>query len=410
MAADDAMTPTADDGDPGTPADSAPPADSAAPADSATPVEGEDPTTTAGAQASAGAPTTMPSRRTALIRAGAILAILFVVFGLILPRFVDYEEVFKALAALTPPQILVMTILGIIAWFVCGQLFTVLMDGITPLRGMESYLILSGIGSSIPFGPWNMGVVWVVFRGWGISFRDSTSGIALYGIINSLGRFALPVIAIIVIGATGGLSGERPWAVIISVISGVIFFVAAGIMLAVVQSDKMADWVAHKVEAVTFWILRKLGRKELPDVDGAIHRFRDGVGAIVHRRGLAALGVTIAAQVPWCIAFVTALRFTGVPADVLNAGEIIGVFALVAVITFIPIAPGGAGVPELLYIAGLSAIAGEQWEAAITAGVFLFRLYVWFLPIPLAWILLKLARRGRSTLPTTTEVKTYVTT
>jgi uncharacterized membrane protein YbhN (UPF0104 family) len=408
MAADDALTPAAGDGDPGTPGDTTAPVPPVAPG--ATAVEGEDPTTTAGAQASAGAPTTMPSRRTALIRAGAILAILFVVFGLILPRFVDYEEVFKALAALTPPQILVMTILGIIAWFVCGQLFTVLMDGITPLRGMESYLILSGIGSSIPFGPWNMGVVWVVFRGWGISFRDSTSGIALYGIINSLGRFALPVIAIIVIGATGGLSGERPWAVIISVISGVIFFVAAGIMLAVVQSDKMADWVAHKVEAVTFWILRKLGRKELPDVDGAIHRFRDGVGAIVHRRGLAALGVTIAAQVPWCIAFVTALRFTGVPADVLNAGEIIGVFALVAVITFIPIAPGGAGVPELLYIAGLSAIAGEQWEAAITAGVFLFRLYVWFLPIPLAWILLKLARRGRSTLPTTTEVKTYVTT
>ena len=57
---------------------------------------------------------------------------------------------------------------------------------------MESYLILSGIGSSIPFGPWNMGVVWVVFRGWGVSFRDATSGIALYGIINTLGRFALP--------------------------------------------------------------------------------------------------------------------------------------------------------------------------------------------------------------------------
>src|SRR4029079_19839391 len=110
------------------------------------------------------------------------------------------------------------------------------------------------------------------------------------------------------------------------------------------------------------------------------------------RRGLARLGVPISSQVPCCIAFVTALLFTGVPADVLNAGEIIGVFALVAVITFIPIAPGGAGVPELLYIAGLSAIAGQQWEAAITAGVFLFRLYVWFLPIPLPWILLNLHR------------------
>ena len=66
----------------------------------------------------------MPSRRTALLRAGAILAILFVVFGLILPRFVDYTEVIDALAALTLQQIVVMTILGVIAWFVCGLLFT----------------------------------------------------------------------------------------------------------------------------------------------------------------------------------------------------------------------------------------------------------------------------------------------
>jgi len=136
MAADDALTPAAGDGDPGTPGDAAAPVPPVAPG--ATAVEGEDPTTTAGAQASAGAPTTMPSRRTALIRAGAILAILFVVFGLILPRFVDYEEVFKALAALTPPQILIMTILGIIAWSVGGKRFTARRAGITPLRGMES--------------------------------------------------------------------------------------------------------------------------------------------------------------------------------------------------------------------------------------------------------------------------------
>ena len=75
----------------------------------------------------------MPSRRTALIRAGAILAILFVVFGLILPRFVDYADGRRRpRRADARHRFSLMTILGIIAWFVCGQLFTVLMDGITP--------------------------------------------------------------------------------------------------------------------------------------------------------------------------------------------------------------------------------------------------------------------------------------
>jgi uncharacterized membrane protein YbhN (UPF0104 family) len=355
----------------------------------------------------AGPATAMPSRRAALLRSGVIVLVLFVVFGLILPQFVDYEEVITALAGLTIQQFAVMTVLGMIAWFVCGQLFTLLIPGLTPLKGNAAYLILSGIGSSIPFGPWNMGVVWVVFRGWGVPAQNATAGVALYGIINTLGRFAMPVAAFLILLMTGELGDWGRGVVLITIISAVIFVVASGIMLSVVQSDRTANWVASRIERIVIWILRRLRRDEHPDVNGSIHRFRDSLGDVVHRRGLAGIGLTLVAQIPWAIAFVVALRFTGVPEDVLSAGEIIAVFALVAVITIIPIAPGGAGVPELLYIAGLSSLAGAEWEAAITAGVFLFRLYVWFLPIPLAWILLKIARRGRPMLPTAVELRSY---
>ena len=52
--------------------------------------------------ASAAAP---PSRRSALLRTGFIVAVLFVVFVIILPRYVDYQEVLEAFQALTLPQI-----------------------------------------------------------------------------------------------------------------------------------------------------------------------------------------------------------------------------------------------------------------------------------------------------------------
>ena len=105
------------------------------------------------------------------------------------------------------------------------------------------------------------------------------------------------------------------------------------------------------------------------------------------------------------IVLIVALRMTGVPESVLRPGEVFAVYALVMVITIIPLSPGGAGVPELLFISRLSAIAGSEYEAAITAGVFLYRMYYWFVPIPLAWILLKGVRRGKSMLPTTGELK-----
>jgi uncharacterized membrane protein YbhN (UPF0104 family) len=352
----------------------------------------------------------MPSRRTAILRTGVIIGVLVLVFGIILPRFVDYGEVFAALGALTLPQLGLMTILGIVAWFVSGLLYVVVIPGLSPIRGMEAYLILSGIGASVPFGPWNMGVVWVVLRGWGVALQSATTGIALYGVINTLGRFALPLVAIVIIAVTGELGGAgHTGATIISIISIVIFFIAAGVMLAVVQSDRTANWVGRTVDRYVTLLLGRLGRPEHPDVEGSIHRFREGLGEVVRRRGLAGLAVNILSQFPWMVTFIVALRLCGVPGDVVTPADVIAVFALTSVITIIPIAPGGAGVPELIYIAGLSAIAPD-YEAAITAGVFLFRLYVWFLPIPLAWILLKIVRRGRPMLPTTSELRAYTAT
>jgi uncharacterized membrane protein YbhN (UPF0104 family) len=352
----------------------------------------------------------LPSRRAAFLRSGVLFLVLFVIFGIILPQYVDYEEVFEALLALTPPQVALMTALGALAWFVAGQLFTILVPGLTPLRGNATYLILSGTGSSIPFGPWNLGIVWVVLRGWGVALKDATSGVALYGIIYTLGRFALPLIAIVVLALTEGLDSIGTPTLIISIISMAIFFVAVGVMLVVVNSEQAADRLGHVLGRMVAGILARLGRKEHPDVLGSIHRFQQDLGQVVHQRGLVALVWTIVVQGPWCLAFIVALRLTGVPEDVLGPGDVVAVYALVGVITIIPIAPGGAGLPELLYIAGLSSIAGEQWESAITAGVFLFRLYAWFLPIPIAWILLKLARRGEPMLPTADELRGFAAT
>lgn len=352
--------------------------------------------------ASAAAP---PSRRSALLRTGFIVAVLFVVFVVILPRYVDYQEVLEAFQALTPPQIVLMTVLGAIGWFVSGLLFVALIEHLSALRGMTAYLILSGIGASVPFGPWNMGVVWVVVRGWGIENQPATSGIALYGVINQLGRLALPLLAVAVLALTGGLAGSGGPAVAIALLSIVVFFLATGLIVAVVRSDRIADWLGRTGQRLVSWLMRRLGRTGSPDVAASIHRFRDQLGEVIRRRGLLALSVTILGQVVWCGVLIVALRVCGVPEDVLPPASIFAVFALVSVITIIPLSPGGAGVPEILFIAGLSSITGPSYESAVTAGVFLYRLYSWFLPIPLAWILLKVTRRGRSILPTTAELR-----
>jgi uncharacterized membrane protein YbhN (UPF0104 family) len=243
-------------------------------------------------------------------------------------------------------------------------------------------------------------------RGWGVGIKEATSGMAVYGVLNTLTRLVTPVLAFIALLLTGGL-GTGGIALLISFISTVALVIASAVLIAIVRSDRTADRVAAMIQATVDWLYRTLNREDVPQVTGGIRDFRDLLGELIRRRGLIAMAIGAFGQLVWTGVLVVALRVVGVGEDVLSYPEVLAIFALTSVITIIPIAPGGAGIPELLYIAGLTAIAGAEWEGLITAGVMLFRLFQWFIPIPIAWILLKVVRRGRPTLPTTSELRAY---
>jgi uncharacterized membrane protein YbhN (UPF0104 family) len=350
-----------------------------------------------------------PSRRAAIMRSGLIIGVLVVVFGIIIPRYINYDDVIAAFKALTFQQFLLITALGAVAWVVSGLIFSALIEGLSWIRGAMSWLILAGIGASVPFGPWNMGVLWVVIRGWGVASGPATSGVALYGVINILSRMFLPLFGIVALAVSGDLANAqnagKAWT--ITIISAVAFVVVTGLIVAIVRSERIADWIGRTGQRITEWVLRLLKRPGKPDVSGAIHSFRDQLGLVIRRRGLRALTIAVLAQFVWAGVLIVSLRICGVPADVLSPGVIFGIYALVLCITIIPLSPGGAGVSEILFISAFTTIAGTGYEAAITAGVFLYRMYFWFVPIPLAWILMKVARGSKPILPTTSELRDY---
>ena len=92
---------------------------------------------------------------------------------------------------------------------------------------------------------------------------------------------------------------------------------AIGLIVAVVRSEKVADWMGAKGQALAGWLLRRLGRTEAPNVDAAVHRFRGQLGDVIRRRGLASIVVAIVSQFVWAIVLIVALRICGVPESVL---------------------------------------------------------------------------------------------
>ncbi len=256
-----------------------------------------------------------PSRRDALIRIGIVLGVLFVIFVIIMPRFVDYQDVLESLQGVTIQQFLFVSIFGLIAWILTGGVFAVLIPGLGWLRGLQSYLILTGIGASIPLGPWNMAVLWVVIRGWGLPAAATTGGILLYGIFDQLSRFGLMFVAgIFLVAAEAlprGVSVETGLIVGFLVVGGLLFAIVGGGLILVVRSEALARKIGKLAERIIGVALRRLDRT-VPDIEGALVRFRVSLGDTVRAHGFAAFLVAMASKLAWALLMVVSMRAVGV--------------------------------------------------------------------------------------------------
>lgn len=332
-------------------------------------------------------------RRTALRRGLVVGAIFLVLFGIVLPRFVDYGEVVEALKSLSPLELGLLLALGAIGWLVEGVAYALPLPGLPVPRAVATYLGSTAISNTIP-GPVDMGVRYGLYRGWGFSVEAATSGIFLAGVFDQLGKFAVPIIALAFVlleGRPGGLLGiAAGGSLVVLVIIG-----AAG--FTVIRSERAARALGRllgRAQALVSSLLKRPAGTINPEA--RVLSIREATRGVVERRGLAGLLVATLGKLAWYACLLAALRFAGVPAETLPASVVLGVYAIVLIASVIPIAPGGAGVAEVIYLTLLGGFVGPGSErAAVTAGVLLFRVIQWVLPIPLGYVLLPRLRRAR---------------
>jgi uncharacterized membrane protein YbhN (UPF0104 family) len=111
-------------------------------------------------------------------------------------------------------------------------------------------------------------------------------------------------------------------------------------------------------------------------------KFRKESIILVRQRWLRLTVTTVLSQVALCFVLVLSLRHVGISEQDLPTVEIFSVFAFSRLLSAIPITPGGAGVIDLGYIAGLTGFyAGDK--SAVVAAVLIFRLLTFGIQIPI---------------------------
>ena len=331
------------------------------------------------------------SRRAIVRRTAVLIGIVVVVFGIVLPRLVDYEAVRAAVAALTLTQVAVLSVTSLLAYVASSGPSRVLVPGLSWPRAVGSDLAARAVASTVP-GPTDAATRFVLYRQWSIPTDAASAGIGLAALFETLSCFALPLIAL-----PGLMVLDHPTrskGLVLALIGLAVLAVTAVLLVSVVRSDGFARRLGGWLDglATRIWTLF---RKTPPSgIVEAMLDLGESAKVMLTRRGVAAFGAAVVARLAWFVVLEVALWSVGVGPELLPPATVLAAMAVVGMVSLLPITPGAVGVAEVAYIGILSSVAGPGISGELTAAVSLFRIAQWFAPIPIGWVLLILMRRG----------------
>ena len=321
---------------------------------------------------------------------GAVLFLIFVVF---LPQFIDYGQVVDSILKLTIGQVVLLTLLGLaFMWFSAG-LYNTLIPGLGWWEGWKAWAASNSVAFVAPPGA-DLAIRFGMYRTAGISGEAAGAGLILSWFFATGYKLVVPIIALTWVLVAEGLNDELFETITIVGLAGIIG--GAGLTALILYRESAAEKVG---EIGQRWYNGMAGGKwKFPEAEGLgikLVDFRSQVMGTVKARWFPATVVTLLAQAIFFIGLVLSMRFMGVTAEQATVGIIFDAYAVGLLLSMIPIFPGGLGVVELAYVGIIVGTSGNtELATAVTAGAFVHRIFTWLLPIIIGLIPLMGWRRN----------------
>ncbi len=349
-----------------------------------------------GGQAESPAKRKMGPKQIAFFVAGVLIVV--GIFAFAVPKFANYSAVWKALQRLSP-----MELAALFAAMVFN-LFTYWMANQAALPGLRFWhaAVLTQTGTSVANtlpagGAIAVGVTFTMLGSWGFTATEAGLYVGVTGIWNIFTKLGLPVIALALLVIEGHVDPALVGAAVIGVVT---LAVAVALLVLVFKSEAMARRVGGGFGALISWVAKPFGKGPFSGMDDRAARFRQETIILVRARWFRLTWTTILSQVALFFVLLLSLRFVGVSEQELPAAEIFAVYTFSRLLSAVPITPGGVGVIDLGYIAGLIAFDKPQ-EAQIVAGVLIFRVLTYGIQIPLGGFTYLIWRAKKSWFRTT---------
>ena len=325
------------------------------------------------------------------------LVIVVLIFTVAIPKFADYGEVWDAMKTLTPIEfwsLMALMVFNLYTYWLANQAGLI---GMTLGQSAVMTQTSTTVANTLPAGgALAIGMTAAMLNSWGFTAGEITLFVGVTGIWNIFAKLGMPLIALVLLVITGHTS---PGLVTAAAIGAAILGLAVTLLVLVFRSEDMARRIGDGLGKVLSSV-RKVVRK--PPANGMgdkAVRFRRETIILAKRRWFRLTWTTILSQVALFLVLLFALRHMGIAEPQLSAAEAFAVYTFSRLLSAIPITPGGVGVIDLGYIAGLTAIDNGE-RAGIVAGILIFRVLTYGIQILIGAATYVIWRRKKSWLRT----------
>ncbi|HSM02619.1 MAG TPA: lysylphosphatidylglycerol synthase domain-containing protein [Acidimicrobiia bacterium] len=319
----------------------------------------------------------MASRRVWFGRALSIAVVAAVFLG-ILPRLVDFGEVWRVMSSsVGPAEASLLAVLTAASLFASFAALVAALPGLSLRQAAEVNMVTTAVSYSVPAGgAAGTALTATMLRRLGFTPAEITRTIVTTGVWYLALRLALPVVALLLLALESDIAPEAQAAAVFGLVA-VVALVVVGMASIWWERPgrRLATLIAPPVNLIRRWIRRP----PLADLPDRFIRFRDDTSNLVADRWVPLTVSTLGYNLALFGVFAASLDIIGVGG--VGLFEAFAVFVVARQVTALPITPGSAGIVELALIGGLGLVGADATGSA--AAVLLFRFFTYLLYLPL---------------------------
>ena len=336
------------------------------------------------------------STRRRVVEATISLAAVATIFVFVLPAVTGshYSEIWHEISNLSAAWVVGLTVIWILGMLAYTGVLTNSLPGLTHPQALTVNFAGSAVSNVVPFGgAVGVGATYAIDMSWGFSMPTVTLSILVSGVWNVFAKLGMPVIALVLLVATGRATGR----LLVPTLLGLVALVGAAAVLALVmRSEALATKVGAIGQRLVTPVCRWLRRSSAPDVTASLLEFRHTSIGLLRTHWWRLTFWVVLYNVGQYLLLLACVRSVGQGADSLGWIEVFAAFSFARLLETIPLTPSGVGFVETGAVAALIGFGGS--DAACAAAVFLFRGFTYLAEIPIgaaAWVVWATRRRWR---------------